>query len=513
METVSAGLATFDFDGDGLIDIYFLNGTPLAGSAERRRPQHALYRNLGGLRFEDATVWAGVRDTGYGLAVAVGDYDADGWPDLYVSNFGPNLLLRNSGSGTFVDVTEATGTRAGGAEKVGAGAAFLDADGDGLLDLFVANYLAFSYDKHVTARRRGVTVYAAPECFPPLPGALYRNVGQGRFVDISRPSGIADHPGRGMGIVCADYDNDGDTDIFVANDGLPNFLLENDGTGRFREGGTTAGIAYDYQGRAQGSMGVDCGDFDNDGLLDFYKTAFQMQTAALYHNLGAGLFDDVSLATGAGAGTVRNVTWGCTLADFDNDGDRDLFIACGHLYDNVELFDDTTSYRARNIVLRNMLRETGRARFVDVSDYCGDGLQVRRSSRGAAFDDLDNDGDIDVVVLNSREAPTIIRNLLVESGSRNHWLQIRLQGVKTNRDGVGAHVIVAAGELLQIAEVHSGRGYQSHYGTRLHFGLGPHERVDRIEFRWIGGGVDLLEDATADRLLTIIEGQHSQMPP
>jgi hypothetical protein len=308
-----------------------------------------------------------------------------------------------------------------------------------------------------------------------------------------------------MGTVCADYDDDGDTDVFVANDFCENFLFQNDGAGRFKEVGLISGTAYDGTGQEQGSMGVDCGDCDNDGLLDFYQTSYQGQLALLYRNLGNGLFEDATLATGAGDGTLAQVTWGVGIVDFDNDGDRDIFVACGHLQDNVEQFDDTTAYLARNILLMN----TGHGQFVNVSDQCGDGLQVRRSSRGAAFDDLDNDGDVDVVILNSRCEPTILRN---DSPNRHHWIQVRLQGTKTNRDGVGARVKVVAGELSQVDEVHSGRGYQSHYGMRLHFGLADHQRVDRIEVRWIGGGVDVVENVAVDRIVTIREGSSPVSP-
>jgi hypothetical protein len=300
-------------------------------------------------------------------------------------------------------------------------------------------------------------------------------------------------------MVCADYDNDGDTDIFVGNDVAENFFFENDGTGKFQEVGLVLGASYDLRGNPQGSMGVDCGDYNNDGWLDFYQTSYQGQLAVLYENLGGRMLEDVTLLTGAGAGTMPYVTWGNGLVDFDNDGDRDVFVACGHLYDTVDRFDDTTSYLARNLLLRN----AGDGRFVDVSREGGDGLAVKLSSRGAAFDDLDDDGDVDAVILNSRREPTVLRN---DSASNNHWVQIRLRGVKTNRDGVGARVKVVAGDLSQVDEVHSGRGYQSHYGSRLHFGLGRHDRIDRLEVRWLGGGVDVLEGLAADQVLTIREG-------
>jgi hypothetical protein len=302
-----------------------------------------------------------------------------------------------------------------------------------------------------------------------------------------------------MGTVCADYDNDGDTDVLVANDVSANFVFRNDGTGKFEEVGLITGFAYDLHGDEQGSMGVDCGDYDNDGWLDFYATSYQKQLATLYKNLGDGIFEDVTLRTGAGAGTLPNVTWGNSFVDFDNDGDRDLFVACGHLQDNVELFDGTTTYFEPNILLMN----TGDGKFVDVSNTSGDVPKGKHSARGAAFDDLDNDGDIDVVILNSRQGPTVLRN---DSPAKGHWLQVRLRGVKTNRDGVGAQVRVTAGDLKLLDEVHSGRGYQSHYGMRLHFGLGNHSKVDRIEARWIGGRVDVFENIAADQLITLTEG-------
>jgi len=499
METVASGLATFDYDGDGLIDIYFLNGAPLEGVKVDPPPKNHLYRNLGDFRFADVTDEAGVGDTGYGLGVAVADYDADGDPDMYVGNFGANVMYRNNGDGTFTDVARQLGTASADDRKVGAGACFLDIEGDGDLDLFVANYLEFSYDMRMTANKRGMPVYVAPSHFPPWPDDLYRNNGDGTFTDVSEQSGVSLHEGRGMGMVSADYDNDGDTDVFVNNDGDPgNFLFQNDGTGKFEEVGWLSGTAFVYSGRANGSMGVDCGDYDNDGYLDFIVTSYQRQMATLFRNLGDGLFDDVTQTTGAGRGSFNQVTWGCGLVDLDNDGHKDIFFACGHLIDNIDEIDDTTSYLAPPQVLRN----NGDGTFVNVSKSMGDSARTPSVGRGAAFDDLDNDGRVDVVILNSRRPPAVLRN---ESVNANHWIQIRLRGVKTNRDGVGARVTVAAGDLVQIDEVHSGRGYQSHYGLRLHFGLGNHDHVDRIEVRWIGGGVDVMENVAVDRLLMITE--------
>ncbi|MCY2992603.1 MAG: FG-GAP-like repeat-containing protein [Planctomycetota bacterium] len=507
MEAMTGGLALFDYDGDGLIDIYFVNGAPLPGTLPGTQPRHALYRNLGNWKFSDVSVEANTACTAFGLGLTVGDYNNDGFPDIYLSNFGPNVLYRNNGDGTLSDVTAQAGVARG--NRVGAGVCFLDMDGDGDLDLFVANYVQFSYASHRAAQIAGLPFYPGPLDQAAETNVLYRNDGEGTFTDVSVTSGIAAHSGTGMGVIACDYDNDGDTDIFVANDEMANFLFQNDGHGTFREVGIPSGVAYDAAGLPRGSMGVDAGDYDNDGWLDFYVTSYQNELATLYRNLGRGFFHDATRLTGAGAGTLSQVTWGHGFVDFDNDGDRDLFIACGHTDENVERRDKRAAYRTRSILLQNLLVETGQARFSNISDRCGDGLRLLRSSRGTGFDDLDNDGAVDVVVLNSRQLPTVLRNGCHEVGNANHWLQVVLRGVRTNRDGVGARVRVTAGALVQIDEVHSGRGYQSHHGVRLHFGLGVQDQVDRIEVRWIGGGTDVVEHVRADRTVTIIEGQAS----
>ena len=502
VESVSSGLALFDYDGDGDVDIYFINGAPLKGTKYDKAPTNELYRNEGGWRFTNVTEQAVVGDTGYGLGVAVGDYDNDGDLDIYVNNYGPNVLYRNNGDGTFTDVASMAGVANG--HKVGAATHFLDMDKDGDLDLFVANYLDFTYENHMIRTSKGIPKYAGPMDFPPMPNDLFRNNGDGTFTDVSVESGIAEHKGWGMGGVCADFDNDGDTDIYIANDEYANFLFQNDGTGKFEETGLIIGIAYDLHGDDQGSMGADCGDYDNDGWLDFYQTSYAEELTALYRNLGNGLFEDVTMVTSAGKGTMEYVTWGNSMVDFDNDGDRDIFVACGHLQDNVELYNNTTTSFCPNIILMN----TGEGKFVDVSDQGGDCMKVKLRSRAAGFDDLDNDGDVDIVILNSRREPTILRN---DSPSKGHWLQVSLKGVKTNRDGIGAHVKVVSGDLTLIDEVHSGRGYQSHYGMRLHFGLGNRDKIDSIEVHWIGGGIDVFKDVVVDQLLTITEGTgHAQ---
>ncbi len=497
VETVASGLATFDYDGDGLIDIYFLNGAPLKGTRADAPPKNALYRNLGNWKFLDVTDRAAVGDRGYGLGVAAGDYDNDGDQDLYVNNFGPNVLYRNNGDGTFTDVTQRAGVAAG--NTAGAGANFLDFDGDGRLDLFVSNYVRFTYENHVTTIIRGAPWYAGPRDFPPQPNQLFRNNGDGTFADVSRESGVAEHAGSGMGTVCADFDNDGDTDIFVCNDQLWDFLFQNDGRGRFREVALLSGVACNYAGEPVGSMAADCGDFNHDGWLDIFMTDFQRQKPVLFQGLGAGLFEDVTMRTAVGVRSFPYVKWGCGFVDFDNDGHQDIFLGCGHLGEDLNPTADRTAYLVSPVLLRN----TGDGRFLDVSERSGDGMQVKVVARGIAFDDLDNDGRIDVVILSSRHPAVVLRN---ESATGNHWLQIQLRGAKSNRDGVGARVKVVAGDLTQIAEVHSGRGYQSHFGSRLHFGVGRRSGVQRVEVRWVGGGTDVVENVAADQLVEITEG-------
>lgn len=497
VETVTAGLALFDYDTDGDIDIYFLNGAPTRGSDVKETPRNALYRNEGNWQFTDVTTQAGVGDTGFGLGVAAADYDNDGDQDLYVNNFGPNVLYQNNGDGTFTDVTAESGVGAG--SLVGAGACFLDIEADGDLDLYVANYVQFNYENHVDLVVGGFPKYVGPKDYEPEPDILYRNNGDGTFTDISREAGIAEHAGSGMGMVGVDFDNDADTDIAVLNDVAGNFLFENDGTGKFSEISLIAGFGFTIDGQVLGSMGIDCGDYNNDGFLDLFQTAYAMELPALYRNSGMGFFEDVTRAARAGISAYPFVNWGTGLVDFDNDGFRDLFIANGHLQDNVEQYSDTTTYEARNNVLWNM----GDGTFHDVSDQCGDGLAPKLSSRGAGFDDLDGDGDVDVVILNSRRKSTLLRNDL---SPQTHWIEIRLRGTQTNRDGVGAHVRVVAGNLTQLAEVHSGRGYQGHYGTRLHFGLGPRASIERIDVRWIGGRQDTFEQVAVDQIVMLSEG-------
>jgi hypothetical protein len=498
VELAASGLATFDYDRDGLVDLYFLSGTPLPGSGpDAPAPGNVLYRNLGGFRFEDVTRAAGVGDAGYGLAVAAADYDNDGHRDLYVSNFGPKVLYRNNGDGTFTNTTAAAGV--GDGDQFGAGVCFLDRDNDGDLDLYVANYLDFHIENHVPRLFFGVEGYRGPKDYPPLRHSLYDNRGDGTFADVSESSGIGKRPGTGMGAISADYDNDADADLIVANDEWPNYCFRNDGNGSFTEVGAVVGLSHNIDGQVVGNMGVDAADFDHDGWLDFFFTTYQRELPILFQGQGSGLFRDVTVAAADTTRCYSNVKWGCGFADFDNDGWKDIFVGIGHLQINIEQWDSTSTYAARPMLLRN----NGKGRFEDVSDTSGDGLKTLCVARGVALEDFDNDGRIDVVISNSRRPPLILRN---ESENQNHWLHVDLRGVKVNRDAVGARVTVQAGDLRQIDEVHSGRGYQSHFGTRLHFGLGHHERIDAIQVRWPGGLTEEWLNVESDQVLSLTEG-------
>lgn len=500
VEPLSAGVATFDYDGDGRIDVYLPNGAPLPG-AMPDPSRHALARNLGGWRFRDVSLEAGIDCRAFGLGVVAGDVDEDGFEDLFLTTFGPKLLYRNNGDGTFTETGVAAGVDDG--EKVGAGAALFDADADGDLDLYAANYVRYALADHRTRTVKGHPAYAGPRDFPPCPDSFFRNRGDGTFADDSVASGVSAPAGPGMGVVCLDYDDDGDEDVYVGNDALHgNFLFENDSTGTFREVGLAAGVAVNRYGAEIGSMGTEAGDADGDGRIDLFVTDFQPDLPVLFRNLGGGQFEDATAQTGAGAPAWRYVTWGTALADFDNDGFRDLFLGCGHLNDNVADFDDTTAYRNHNLLLRN-----DGGRFVDVSDSAGLlGLPLR-SARGVACDDLDDDGDLDLVILNSREPATLLRNLERERGSRHHWCQLRLHGRCGNRDAVGAKVRLVAGDLVLVDEVHAGRGYQGHFGTRLHFGLGDRATIDALEIRWPGGATEVFPGASVDGLTDIVEGR------
>ena len=500
-ESVASGLATFDYNGDGLVDLLFLNGWDSKASVSKDGSsllgRSALYRNEGGWRFTDVSASSGLMSRRHHLGVCVGDVNEDGLPDLYFSNFGSDILYRNLGDGTFLDVTAQSGLAS--LPAFGAGALFLDMDADGDLDLFVAQYCDFTFEKHQLRYINGFPAYTGPMTYGPVADRLYENQGDGTFKDVSASSGIASRKGTGMGVVATDFDNDGDQDIVVGNDAMANFVWRNDGGGHFTEVGLLSGLAFDANGVGLGTMGVDCADFNHDGVMDFFMTSYEKQWVSLYEGEPGGLFTDVTHLRQAGQGSFKEVNWGCGMIDFDNDGYRDLFVACGHLQDNVHLWDEQSAYPSRNLLLRN----NRKGRFDMMSPAGVPGLSALHSSRGAAFDDLDNDGDMDVVILNARAQPTLLRN---DSPNQHDWIGFDLR-TSRGRHAVGARVSFQSGSLLHVDEVRSGRGYQSHYGSRLHFGLGNAPVPKSIRIRWPSGEVEERWDCRTGQYNRIQQGR------
>lgn len=475
---MASGMSLLNFDNDGLCDAYMLNGHRLPVADANDQPVNQLFRNQGSARFKDVSQRSRSDIAAFALGVAVADYDNDGFQDLAISNLGSVTLLRNNGDGTFHDMTLQAGLDDAGI-VFGAGLAFLDMEGDGDLDLYVADYVDFKFDGYDALLRKTYPYPPGPDHFAHRADHLFENCGDGRFVDDSQRAGIADVRSPSMGVVCGDFDGDGDTDIFVCSDAKPNLLWINDGNGVFTEQAELFGAAYNANGNPIGSMGAEAADFDSDGFEDLFITSYSTQMPILFRNLGAVGFVDQTHASRSGRDVIPHANWGALLADFDNDGDRDLMIANGHLFTWVNEVEQLTEFKVRNSLLAN----DGRGRFTNVSGSAGDGLAVVESSRGMACDDLDNDGDLDVVILNSESRATVLRN---DTLNDNHWIAIRLVGETANRDGVGATVSVESDGQVQVAEVRSGRGYQSAYGLRLHFGLGAQASAVQVRVNWLG---------------------------
>lgn len=495
VEAVASGLASFDYDRDGLTDIYFLNGAAVHQDVPSMLPNQ-LYRNRGNMRFSEVTQSSGVGDTRFSLGVATADYDNDGFADIYVNNFGRNRLYRNNGDGTFTDATAVAGVSC--AEELGAGVCFLDADGDGALDLYVGNYVKDPVINNSVRTTDGFRAYPGPLDFEPERDYYFRNRGDGTFADESTESGVATVATTSMGVIAVDVDDDGDMDILVANDVERNLLWLNDGQGNFTEVGIQSGIAFSFEARRNGNMGIDAGDFDQDGHLDIFSTTFHNEFPVLYQNDGFGNFMDVTLATGTGKGLKPHANWGTAFADLENDGDLDLVLANGDTDPNVGRWSFNTAWKLPNTVFENR----GDGRFENISENCGSGLLPVESSRGLVAEDFDNDGDIDLIVLNSLAASTVIRNDSTPSGS---WLQVELIGVEASRDATGAMVNLLVDGKTLVQQVHSGRGYQSGFGQRLHFGLGSADSVDQLRVRWSTGKQTLLENVTPNQRLQIIQ--------
>jgi hypothetical protein len=503
LETTGCGVALLDYDGDGWLDVFLVNGTTLEGFPKGQEPTNHLYRNRRDGTFEDVTANAGLAASGWGQGACAGDYDNDGDDDLFVSYWGRNRLYRNNGDGTFADATRSAGVL-DQRDRWGAGCAFLDYNKDGRLDLFVANYIDMDL-RTAPVPESGLCLYKGVKvaCGPPgLQGGknvLYRNVGEGAFVDVSDASGISRASGTyGMGVSTLDFDNDGWTDLYVANDSNPSALYRNNRDGTFTDIGVRSGCAYSQDGKPQAGMGVAIGDFDRNGTLDIFKTNFAGDTSTLYSNTGDGFCDDRTFASGIGINT-RWLGWGVGFVDLDRDGWRDLFLVNGHVYPEVEQLRTEAGYKQRKVVYRNLRN----GRFEDITDRLGPPLTTPRAGRGAAFGDLDNDGDIDVVVNNVHDAPDLFR---LESRAAGHWLLVKLVGTRSNRSAIGARVSLTSGGGAQVDEVRGGGSYYSQNDLRVHFGLGGAASVERLEVRWPSGLVETWTGLPADRIVTLNEG-------
>ena len=502
LETTGSGAAFIDYDNDGWQDIFLASGTRLEGLPPNVTSINRLYRNNGDGKFSDVTVKAGVGKTGWAQGVCVGDYDNDGYDDIFVSGYGKNTLYHNNGTGTFSELAEKAGV-SNNRTRWGSGCAFVDYDRDGYLDLFVASYIDLDLKTAPLPETgpclyKGLTVACGP---PGLTGGinmLYRNMGDGTFADVSEKSGITRTNGTyGLGVLTADFDNDGWPDIYVANDSAPAALYHNNKNGTFTDIGIEAGCAFSIDGKPQAGMGVTAGDYDRDGWLDIFKTNFSGDTASLYHNTGKGSFDDVTFPAGMGLNT-RWLGWGCGFVDVDNDGWPDIFLVNGHVYPEVVKLTTEAGYAQSKIFYHNL----GNGRFADISDNVGEAVKRPNASRGAAFGDYDNDGDIDVLINSINNPPELLR---VDSGSQNNWLTVKTIGVRSNRNGIGVRVKCITEDGIQIDEVRSGGSYYSQNDLRVHFGLGKNQRVKSLELQWPSGQVDTLNNIDANQIITVKE--------
>jgi hypothetical protein len=501
LEAVGCGAAFIDYDNDGWLDIFILSGTTVEGSPGAT---NRLYKNNRDGTFLDVTEAAGLRRTGWASAVTVGDYNNDGFDDLFITYWGQNVLYRNNGNGTFTDVTKQAGLLHAGT-RWGSGCTFLDYDRDGQLDLFVANYLEFSFDSvpkpgaNANCTSKGIPVMCGPRGLPPGAGALYRNNGDGTFTDVSVPAGVVKAKGSYMmTAVAADFNNDGWPDIYVACDSTPSFLFRNNRDGTFTDIGLEAGVALNEDGNEQAGMGVGVGDFNLDGNLDILKTHFSDDTSALYRNEGRkDFFHDVTITSGLGVET-RFVGWGAGIVDLDNDGHPDLFMVTGAVYPEVAAKLPSYPLKTPRVIFRNL----GNGKFEEFIEAAGPAIAAPHVSRGCAFGDFDNDGDLDVLIVNLNEPPSLLRNDL---GGGSHWLKVKLVGVKSNRGAIGARVTAAYGGKVQAQEVLSQSSFYSANDPRLHFGLGAAEIAD-LEIRWPNGARESVRGLPADHLVTIREG-------
>ena len=503
IETMTGGVAVFDYNNDGLLDIFFTNGAAIP-SLEKNDPKYynRLFRNNGDGTFTVVTESAGLKGMGYSMGVAAGDYDNDGFVDLYITGVNYNQLFHNNGDGTFTDVTAKAGVSGllpNSGKPWSQTAGWIDYNNDGLLDLFVVNYL--DYDIHTAAlcNMEGAPAYCSPNGFRGTSNILYRNNGDGTFTDVSAQSHISQYVGKGMGVAFADFDDDGFTDIFVSNDTFPNFLLHNNGDGTFTDVALEAGVAFTGSGKTVAGMGADFRDLDNDGKPDIFHAAMFGDTFPLYRNLGGGQFEDVTGRTGLTALTSRFTAWGAGAFDFDNDGRKDLFAATSDILDNADALVHRP-YALANLLLRNK----GDLTFEDLSAKAGAGFSMPAAHRGAAFGDFNNDGKIDIVVTVLNGPPELLMN---RTKNQNHWIILKLVGVRSNRDGLGTKVKISTSHGDQYNEATTAVGYNSSSDKRVHFGLGDAAVIDRIELAWPSGVKQTLTNVKADQVLTVTEGR------
>jgi enediyne biosynthesis protein E4 len=503
-ETMGSGIALFDYDNDGRLDIFVVNGAriddpmPKGAMPVKDAPKYwnRLFHQRKDGTFEDVTETAGLAGVGYGMGVAVGDYDNDGYDDLYVTAFGGNRLYHNNGDGTFTDVTAKAGVEASGWST---SAAFFDYDNDGKLDLVVARYMDWSFEKNIYCgeKREGYRQYCKPDLFNGASLILYHN-GGGHFTDVTQKAGLGSTEGRGLGLAIADFDHDGNVDLFVANDSSRQCLYRNKGDGTFEDVAMQAGVSVDGDGKTYAGMGVDFSDYDNDGWPDLVITNLANQKYAVYQNQGDGTFDYASYATGIGGMTLLHSGWGMHLADFDNDGRKDLLIGQAHVMDNIELNFPHLRYKESPLIARNVGKE-----FEDVSATAGEVFQQRFVARGMATGDIDNDGRLDAVINSHDGGLYLLHNI---SKNPNHWLTLKLEGRTSNRDGLGAQIkLTPESGATQYVTVSTSGSYLSASDRRAHFGLGSEAAAKQIEIRWPSGIVQKLENVRADQILAVTE--------